>query len=266
MSKKLIALDLDGTLLTREKKISPRTQRAVQRAIEDGHHVVIATGRPFRSSVQYYRELGLTTPMVNFNGALVHHADDAEWGHHHFPMERETALKILEVCEQFRAENVIVEVKDDYYLKQHDDNLVRFMGEGHTPLGVGHIPSLLNDHPTSVLIYPQRENMRELREHLSEFHAGVIEHRLWGAPWHVIEIVKAGVNKATGLQVIANHFGIAQEHVIAFGDEDNDLEMIEYAGHGVAMGNANPMLKAIANQITDTNDNDGIAFVLEKLL
>lgn len=266
MSKKLIALDLDGTLLNREKKISPRTKRAVQRAIEDGHHVVIATGRPFRSSVQYYKELGLNTPIVNFNGALVHHATDANWGHHHFPMERETAFRIVEACEQFQAQNVVVEIKDDYYLRQQDDNFIRIMGEGHQPLGVGHIPSLLQDHPTSVLVYPHLEKVKELREHLSQFHADVVEHRLWGAPWHVIEVVKAGVNKATGLQLIAKHFDIAKEHIIAFGDEDNDLEMIEYAGHGVAMGNANPLLKAIANQITDTNDNDGIAFVLEKLL
>ncbi|WP_038088665.1 Cof-type HAD-IIB family hydrolase [Tumebacillus flagellatus] len=266
MTKKLIALDLDGTLLNREKQISPRTKRAVQRAVVEGHHVCIATGRPFRSSVQYYRELGLTTPMVNFNGALVHHADDTTWGTHHFPMERETAFRILQVCEQFQAENVIVEVKDDYYLKQHDDNLIRFMGDGHSPLGIGNIPDLLTDHPTSVLIYPQKETVHELREHLSQFHADVIEHRLWGAPWHVIEIVKAGVNKATGLQVIADSLGIEREHIIAFGDEDNDLEMIEYAGYGVAMGNANPMLKNVANHITDTNDNDGIAFVLEKLL
>ena len=67
-------------------------------------------------------------------------------------------------------------------------------------------------------------------------HAEVIDHRRWGAPWHIIEIVKSGLNKAVGIQKVADYYQIDQKNIIAFGDEDNDLEMIEYAGVGVAMG------------------------------
>jgi hydroxymethylpyrimidine pyrophosphatase-like HAD family hydrolase len=92
----------------------------------------------------------------------------------------------------------------------------------------------------------------------------VIEHRKWGAPWNIIEVVKSGLSKAVGLEIICKSFGILAENVIAFGDEDNDFEMIEFAGTGVAMANAIPQLKEIANKITLSNEEDGIAYFLEK--
>ncbi|MFD2169540.1 Cof-type HAD-IIB family hydrolase [Tumebacillus lipolyticus] len=264
--RKLIALDLDGTLLNKQKKITPRTKGVLEEAMRMGHHVVIATGRPPRASLNYYHELGLHTPMVNFNGALVHHAVDEEWGHHHFPLERATALQVLDVCEQFGIHNVMAEIKDDFYLKQHDAKIVNILGEGRQPLAVGAIHDLLHDHPTSLLIQAREEVVSDLRAHLHQHHADLIEHRYWGTPWNVIEVMKAGVNKATGLSLIVESLGLNREQVIAFGDEDNDFAMIEYAGLGVAMGNANLELKAIADSICDTNDNDGIAQMLERLL
>ena len=266
MLKKLIALDLDGTLLTREKTISPRTKAALQKVIADGHHVVIATGRPAHASMPYYEELGLNTPMVNFNGALTHHVRDAGWGSYHFPLELEDALAIIEACQRFGAENIVAEIKDDYYMKSHDAEFIRTICAGRAPLALGEISELLTAKPTALLIKPNEAIVHDLRNHLHEFHAHMIEQRLWGAPWNVIEIVRTGVTKATGLEIIADHYGVRQEDVIAFGDEDNDLEMIQYAGHGVAMGNANPLLKDVANHITATNDEDGIALMLEKLL
>lgn len=92
-NKHLIALDLDGTLLTDKKEISPRTKQAVLSAIEAGHIVVIATGRPHRASIDFYQELGLDTPMVNFNGALIHHPRDSKWDVLHNPLPLETAYK-----------------------------------------------------------------------------------------------------------------------------------------------------------------------------
>jgi len=264
--KKLIALDLDGTLLTREKTISPRTKAMLREAIALGHHVVIATGRPAHASMPYYDELELNTPMVNYNGALTHHAKDPNWGQHHFPLERNDALAILEACERIGAENMVAEIKDDYYMKSHDADFIRTICAGRAPLAVGEMSQLLTENPTALLIKPNDAVVHDLRAHLQQHHAHMIEQRLWGAPWHVIEIVRSGVTKATGLQVIAEHYGVRQEDVIAFGDEDNDLEMIQYAGHGVAMGNANQILKDVANHITATNDEDGIALMLEKLL
>ena len=103
----------------------------------------------------------------------------------------------------------------------------------------------------------------KLVSHLAEVHAEVVNQRSWTAPFHVIEIVKNGLNKAVGIQKVANYLNIPKDRIIAFGDEDNDLEMIDYAGTGVAMGNAISPLKTIANAITLSNEEDGIAIFLE---
>ena len=101
---------------------------------------------------------------------------------------------------------------------------------------------------------------------MDDYHAELIEHRKWGAPWNIIEIIKKGINKAVGLQKVAHYFDIPKDRIIAFGDEDNDLEMIDYAGVGVAMGNAIDELKSVAKHVTTTNEQDGIGTFLEAYL
>ncbi|WP_100330571.1 Cof-type HAD-IIB family hydrolase [Bacillus xiapuensis] len=264
--KHLIVLDLDGTLLTDEKNISQRTKNTLKRAMEQGHEIMIATGRPFRSSELYYRELGLTTPIVNFNGAFVHHPLDKSWGMYHEPMDVQTAIEIVEACHHDHFHNIVAEVKDNVYFHYHDQRLIDVFSMGNPAVTTGDLRRVLSEHPTCLLIHAQEEKVAGIRDHLTSVHTEVIDHRRWAAPWHVIEIVKSGLNKAVGIQRIAADLHIPKERIIAFGDEDNDLEMIEYAGVGVAMGNAISPLKNIANETTLTNQEDGVAIFLEDRL
>ncbi|KAA0546495.1 HAD family phosphatase [Bacillus sp. BGMRC 2118] len=266
MKPHIIAIDLDGTLLTDSKVISSRTKRTLQTAMEAGHHVVIATGRPYRASKGYYQELGLTSPMVNFNGALVHHPSSPSWGIHHSPFDIQTAKEIIHSTESFSVKNILAEVMDDVYLHYHDENIMNWVGMGNPKVQTGNLKEILQHDPTSILIHAEESMLTDIRTHLSEIHAEVIDHRKWGAPFNVIEIVKSGMNKAIGLKRISEHFQVPQDRIIAFGDEDNDFEMIEYAGHGVAMGNAISELKTISNFVTKTNEEDGIAHYLEEVL
>lgn len=265
-NKHLIALDLDGTLLTDHKQISERSKQAIAKARADGHLVAISTGRPVRASIQYYRELALDTPMVNFNGAFVHHPDHSAFGAFHTPLDLKTAKAVIETCEAFNVSNIMVEVIDDFYLRYKDELFVETFTAGRSPLEYGDLLKVLKDQPTSVLIHPQEDQSEPLRQLLAKSHAEVIEQRVWGAPWSIIEVIRAGVNKAVGLKRISDYYGIPRERIIAFGDEDNDLEMIEFAGQGIAMGNAIPELKTTANFITGTNEQDGIADYLEEAL
>ncbi|MUK90604.1 Cof-type HAD-IIB family hydrolase [Ornithinibacillus sp. L9] len=267
--KHLIALDLDGTLLSDKKEISTKNKQIIFQAMKQGHIVVIATGRPHRASIQYYHQLGLKTPMVNFNGALIHHPTDHKWDALHSPMPKRTALRVVEACYDLDVNNLLAEVKDDVYLDKYDEeiiNLFQHVGHEESPFTIGSLKNNLTEDPTSLLIHPKEDHIRDIRNHLTEFHAEVIEHRKWGAPWNIIEIVKKGMNKAVGLQKIAHYYHIPNERIIAFGDEDNDLEMIDYAGVGVAMGNAIDELKSIAKHVTDTNEQDGIGTFLENYL
>ncbi|MBB6453024.1 hypothetical protein HNQ94_001472 [Salirhabdus euzebyi] len=265
MEKHLIALDLDGTLLTDHKSICKRTKKTLQKAMDDGHIVVIATGRPHRASIEFYHELGLSTPMVNMNGAFIHHPKDKNWDIVHSPMSVRVAHAIIQTCYDHNVNNIMAEIKDDVYLDQYDEKIMDIFQANpeHYPVTVGSLKNTLKDDPTSLLISPREEQIKEIRQHLDEHHAEVIEHRKWGAPWHIIEIVRAGLNKAVGLQKIAHYFHIPKNRIIAFGDEDNDLEMIEYAGIGVAMGNAIPELKNVSTHVTKTNQEEGISLFLE---
>ncbi|TFD99276.1 Cof-type HAD-IIB family hydrolase [Jeotgalibacillus salarius] len=266
MEKHLIALDLDGTLLTDEKIISDRTKKTLLKAKEAGHEVMIATGRPFRASEAYYKELALHTPIVNFNGAFVHHPLDQQWGLHHEPMNLNVVKEIVEAVHDFEFHNMVAEILDDVYLHYHDEKLLDIFGFGNPNIKSGDLRTYLPANPTSLLIHADESHVERIRAHLSEVHAEVIDHRRWGAPWHVIEIVKSGMNKAVGLKKVADHYGISKDKVIAFGDEDNDLEMLDYAGIGVAMGNGIDSVRSTAKHITDTNNDDGIALFLEERL
>ncbi|KAB7704974.1 Cof-type HAD-IIB family hydrolase [Bacillus aerolatus] len=264
--KHLIVVDLDGTLLTDDKKISPRTKKVLQKAMEQGHEVMIATGRPFRSSELYYRELELVTPIVNFNGAFVHHPRNNSWGLYHEPMDIKTAVEIVEACHEFNFHNIVAEVQDEVYFHYHDERLINLFSMGEPAVTTGDLRQMLAHDPTCMLIHATEETAPLIRDHLSQVHAEVIHHRRWAAPWHVIELVKLGLSKAVGIQRAAADLNIPKERIIAFGDEDNDLEMIEYAGIGVAMGNGIDELKNIANEVTLTNEEDGVALFLESKL
>jgi 5-amino-6-(5-phospho-D-ribitylamino)uracil phosphatase len=260
----LIVLDLDGTLLKDDKTISNRTKKTLLTLKDQGHQIMIATGRPYRSSEMYYRELGLNTPIVNFNGAFVHHPTYTNWGSYHTPLDIKVAKDIVEACDQFKYHNIIAEVRDDVYFHYHDEKLIDIFKLGNPKVTTGDLRHFLETNPTSMLIHTEPEHVASIRKHLSEVHAEVIDHRRWADPFHVIEIVKTGLNKAVGIQKVAQYFDIPQSKIIAFGDEDNDLEMLDYAGCGVAMGNAIPVLKSVANDTTLSNEEDGIALFLEE--
>lgn len=266
IKKHLIALDLDGTLLKNDKTISLKTKQVLNKAMEAGHEVMIATGRPYRSSEIYYKELNLNTPSVNFNGAFVHHPKDHSWGMFHSPLEISVAKDIVDACSNFNFYNIIAEVIDDVYFHYHDEKLLDIFGFGNPHITTGDLRKFLKDAPTSMLIHSEEEQVEKIRKHLSTVHAEVIEHRSWGAPFPVIEIVKNGLNKAVGLKKVSEYYDIPPERIIAFGDEDNDLEMLEYAGHGVAMGNAIDEAKNIANEVTYSNEEDGIGHYLNDVL
>jgi Cof subfamily protein (haloacid dehalogenase superfamily) len=262
MKPHLIVLDLDGTLLTDQQQISAKTKKTLLQAKELGHQVMIATGRPYRASDLYYHELGLTTPIVNFNGAYVHHPKNVSWQHMHTPIDLSVVHDVVGSINSYEYENIIAEVKDDIYVHTEDDRILNIFNMGNPKITLGDLYTHLLENPTSLLIQANEANSVIIRDHLQAVHAEVIEHRRWGAPLHIIEIVRRGLNKAVGIAHVAKDLGIPRERIIAFGDEDNDLEMIEYAGLGVAMGNGIPSLKNIANEITATNNDDGIAKIL----
>ncbi|GEK33655.1 Cof-type HAD-IIB family hydrolase [Kurthia sibirica] len=262
----LIVLDLDGTLLQDNQRISLKTKQTIQLARQQGHQVMIATGRPFRASKVYYDELALDTPIVNFNGAYIHHPLKSQFNALHSPIDLHTVTEIVDALQSFKLSNIIAEVMDDIYVEKYDQQLLSILGMGNPKITTGSMIKMLKDHPTSMLIHSDEMDVPPIRQFLADTKAELIDHRRWGAPYHVIELVRNGIHKAIGLDYVAKSLQIPRERIIAFDDEDNDLEMIEYAGIGVAMGNAIDDLKKSTLHVTATNNEDGIAhFLLDRL-
>ena len=265
MDKHLICLDLDGTLLTDEKKISPYTKDVLTTLKQQGHELMISTGRPYRASVPYYKELKMTTPVVNFNGAFVHHPTDFNFVNKHETLDLDVTRAIAKKVPELNIKNIVAEVKDNIYIHYHDSVLFDAFKMGDPKISVGNLYDTLNEDVTSILVQAEESEMAHIRQTLDELFAEVIEQRRWGAPYPVLEIIKKGINKAIGVDYARDFLNIPQSRTIAFGDEDNDTEMLQYVEHGVAMKNATDDIRGISKYITEkNNNNDGIGHFLNE--
>lgn len=268
MKQHLIVLDLDGTLLTDEKSITRKTAETIHQAKAAGHAVMFATGRPYRATELYYKQLHLTTPVVNFNGAFVHHPLDGRMETIHKTLSLSTVKEVIDTMQEFPWNNMVAEVKDRVFVHHHNELVLDNFKMGKPVVTTGAIQQYLKEDPTSLLIQADEADVATIQTHLQQVHAEVVGNRVWDSPWgHVIEIFPSGLSKAAGLAHAANWLDIPKERIIAFGDENNDLEMIDYAGVGIAMSNGIDELKAIADDVTlFSNNEDGIAHMLTKRL
>lgn len=262
MERKLIAIDLDGTTLNNNSQVTSETKQTIQRVINQGHIVSIATGRPFRTSAQFYKQLELNTPMVNFNGAWCHHPNDKHWKNgYHRSLERDVALSLIPLSRYSSVKLISAESQDHVYLDRSED----YPYTGGVPLTESQILPFteenLIENPTSVNVFTgEEQSIPFLQEKIVERYGDEIEVRTWGGPTPTLEIVSAGIQKAMGVEKIADYYNIKRNDIIAFGDEANDYEMIQYAGHGVVMKNGINGLKEVSDAITSvSNHENGLA-------
>lgn len=266
MERKLIALDLDGTTLNNRSQITTRTAEVLTKLRKNGHIVSIATGRPFRNSKHYYSQLKMDTPIVNFNGALCHKPVDSTWEkQYHKTLNRDIAVDLAKLKGQPGILMIAAETKDAVYVTDSFVPYGDYFPNGHKDTRILSEENL-QENPTSVSIFTtSKEAQPFIQERLVATYGDDIEVRTWGGNTPCLEVVAAGVQKALGVEQISFYYGIDRKNILAFGDEDNDYEMIQYAGHGVAMLNGIDALKNIASDMTyKTNEEDGLADYLEK--
>lgn len=267
MQPKLIALDLDGTLLNGKAKISQRTKRVLAAAQRAGHHVVIATGRPDNISERYYDQLHLTTPMINFNGALIHRPHQHWAGERQLTIHRQTALALLQLRQAFPIRAVVAEGKQLLLPDRPVAHLPFFPSMRH-PRALLAQETLRRD-PISMTFFIQAKTLPALQQAIqAQFPEVAVQ--TWGA-WSgdntALEVIQQATNKASALDHILPQFGLTQRDVIAFGDDDNDAEMLTAAGLGIAMANAKPQIQALAGHTTrHANQADGVARFLARYL
>lgn len=268
MTKKIIALDLDGTLLNKDSQLTDYTIQTIQAVKEKGHKILIATGRPYRMALDFYEQLKLDTPMINFNGSLIHIPHQKWQWEKEVLIDKSYLLEFLRQEERFEADFIAGEYKNSFYITQNrlDQIDPRLVGvETITPDTLIK-PELITSDPHSILMQTRAKDKYVLTEEIKDFFRQEIKVNTWGGPLNILEACAKGITKASALSYLLELYQASPSDLIAFGDEQNDVEMLQFAGTSYAMKNANPLLLEYADHQTDyTHQQDGVARQLEAL-
>ncbi len=268
MAIKLVAIDMDGTLLNPQHEITPAVKSAIARAHQKGVKVVLTTGRPLVGIQRYLKELDLAQAgeyCISYNGALVHHADTGECiaeitlGFEDYLYVEQLSRELGVHFQAFDRSCLYTPNKDISEFTIHEANLtgipLRYRAVDEMDRATRFPKLMMIDKPALLDAAIQRLP-QEARK----------KYTLLKSAAYFLEILDPRVNKGQGVKMLAEKLGLSRDEVMTIGDQENDLAMIEYAGTGVAMGNAIDAVKAIAQFVTKSNREDGVAHAIEELV
>ncbi len=262
---KLIALDLDGTLTNSKKQMTPRTKAALQQAMSQGVRVVLASGRPTVGVWPLARELELDKLggyILSYNGGcILDCATGKVLAQEVFPRELvapvcEEARKAGAVALSYSSEGVITETPQDEYVQ------IECRTCGVPAIGVEDLSGAIQFDVNKILLTKDPDQMPHVEERMQQKFAGKLS--IYKSTPFFLEIMPLGVEKAQSLAALLTILGLTAENLMACGDGWNDISMIKLAGLGVAMGNAVPQVKCVADWTTEDNDHDGVGLAVEK--
>lgn len=272
MDIKLIALDLDGTLLDSQKRLSSRNRQALTKCLERGVHIVPATGRTAAGIAGVVKEIPGIRYAITTNGAVV---EDIKEGLtlSECTLSWELTLKILKIVDQYRVmydpyierrgitEPRFYDHLSEYGLSQELQDMVRITRDVH-PNIIQYLENSKKPVEKINLFFPELEERARVREVLEKIDGILVTSSM---PMN-LEINAPGATKGGGIRRLADYLGLCREQTMAMGDGENDFSMILEAGIGVAMKNGRPDLCKAADYITDTNDEDGVAAAIDKFV
>jgi Cof subfamily protein (haloacid dehalogenase superfamily) len=261
MQLKLLAIDVDGTLLNDDHQLTERTKRAISQIKEHGVKVVLATGRGPVSCFPIMEELALTEPMITHNGAVI---VDPQTKHIALEIgfKAEELLPIIQYCRQTdihfdacTAFEMYIEGRNP----QADQMYKKFFANPRLVVDT----SLLTDQIVKFTLFGDERQMdRSLEEVVPKFP----DWSIIRSGEKFIDVMHPQATKGNALKRILKEQNIHPDHVVAFGNYYNDLEMIQLAGVGVAMDNSPDQIKRLADRVTVSNNEDGVAEVIEEIL
>lgn len=265
---RLIASDIDGTLLDRNHRVPRRNRDAVARAVQQGAYFALSTGRPFRWIAPVLEQLPVRPVCVTSNGAVLYDsAEDRVMAAHE--LSPAALAEVVDVAQTvlgtvgFGAEraggSLADAVEDLFVVERHYSENALFEGFGVVSMG-----ELVGKPTVKFLIRNTDYSAPELYELIAPHIDPELAHLTYSMQEGILEVAAPNVTKRRGVEWLAQHTGIAQQETIAFGDMPNDIEMLTWAGCGVAMENAHPEVKAAADAVTVANHQAGVAKVLER--
>lgn len=252
----LVAIDLDGTLLTPEGTLTARNAWAIGMACKAGLSVVLATGKSRASSSEIMEELGLQMPGVFTQGTTVYNAQGKIW--QQTTMAQETAADVLHYAEE-RGFPYLAYVGERLLMPEESPFRRQMREQYHEPLPeiAGSLLPKVGELAMNKIVVIDPDDDGSARAALEEMCAGKA-HVTQAVPQY-IEVLPAGASKGAGLRWLLEQMAVEPAQVMAIGDGENDIEMLEMVGLGVAMANAHPRLKAAADVQTGDNENSGVA-------
>jgi len=261
----LVAIDLDGTLLNSAKEITDTTAAILRAAREEaGVQVVLASARAPRSVLPFYRLLGLNSPMINYNGALVFDPG-AQRVIMHRPIPAKVARGIVALARGMHGEVLVSgEVMDRWYTDRFDPAYSSEMGRISPPDVVEPVEKWADQSMTKLLLLGEAKWLQDISAAIRRDFAQQVA--LVQTEDYMLQIMHATVSKARALRVVASEMHIQREQVMAIGDNANDVGMLQWAGIAVAMANAAPEALAAADYVTDHHDADGAAHAIRRII
>ncbi len=261
---KLVIVDLDGTLLNSNHQLSERTEKVLRAALDQGIQVMLATGKTYYSARHIIEKLKLVTPGVYVQGLIVHNADGNI--RHQQTLDPALARRVITFAEDrgftvliYSGTRLLMRAKTPLY-----EHIQRY--DEPAPEIVGPLQNILDTTPLhKLLLYGDEKRVTALRWQLSmqlNGQATLVYAQIPG----MMEVLPHGASKGRAVKALIRELGFHPNQVLAIGDGENDIEMIQVAGIGVAMGNADERLKKVADHIVADNDNDGVAEALEKFI
>jgi len=261
---KLIAIDLDDTLLNDDGIISEKNKEAIKRAERAGVKVMIVSGRSYASTKQFIHEMALPNLTVSLNGAYLHDPADGRLVAS-FSIGQETAAEIIKDIEPFGI-HVNFYYGEKVFCQGHTEQ-ARFYGDMNR-IEIDYIDSLAELSKTvsagKLLMSNDREKLIQIRELLHNKFGDQL-NIVFSKPYF-LEVTDKKASKGSALLKAAEIYGIKQQEIIAMGDSENDLSMIRSAGLGVAMGNASDKIKKEADFTTLSNNESGVAYAVNKFI
>ena len=265
MIPRLVAVDLDGTLVRTDETISARSVAVLSRLVEAGGAVVFVTGRPIRWLYAVYAHLPVQPLAVCANGAAVYDPAGDEVVHARYL----APPALAEACARLRAAvpgvRFGVERDGGRYMVYEDGYTVGGWEVGQSAVRCVDLAELVAEPAAKLLVKAGPQAPDEFTVRVGGCLDGLAE-ATHSSNSGMVEVSAAGVTKAAGLAWVARRLGVPPDDVVAFGDMPNDLPMLAWAGRGVAMANGHPAVLAAADEVTAGNDADGVAAYLERLL
>ncbi|SDW99484.1 Cof-type HAD-IIB family hydrolase [Paenibacillus sp. CF384] len=259
---KAIVLDLDGTLLGSDKSISNRNYETVKKCYDSGIHIIVATARPPRAANQFVNNFPFADYLVYYNGALTICKSKQTQGHISIPME--ISQQINEFIELHAPHSIInYEVNDSCYTRTPipDSQLSHFGIRSNDPKPLVADKDFLSSlSPTKILVHGYSTWMDVIEQFGDYVNVIATDGGV------LVQIMQKSASKEKAVQWVLDEIGVKSENVMVFGDDFNDLGLFQMCGFPVAMENAIIELKNCAAHVTESNDNDGVAVALDRLV